>query len=123
MGSDMDYDTYCGSCDALLDPYSGLCVDCDRGRDHLVKRFDSDNTQEDIVQQPSHYSRFDIEPALFIMKNNLPFHVGNIIKYACRAGYKQYEGKDGIESEITDLEKVQRYAEMRINQLRGEEKL
>ena len=57
------------------------------------------------------------EPITFIMDNNLPFHTGNIIKYAMRAGYKMYEGEDEIGSEITDLRKVMRYAEMRIEQL------
>jgi hypothetical protein len=30
---------------------------------------------------------------------------------------------DAVKSEITDLEKVRRYAEMRINQLKGQEVL
>jgi hypothetical protein len=34
-----------------------------------------------------------------------------------------YSGKTQVESEIIDLEKVIRYANMRINQLNGEEKL
>jgi hypothetical protein len=34
-----------------------------------------------------------------------------------RAGHKIYEGEDKIGSEITDLRKVMRYAEMRIEQL------
>lgn len=51
------------------------------------------------------------------MDNDLPFHTGNIIKYAMRAGHKLYEGEDEIGSEITDLKKVMRYAEMRIEQL------
>jgi len=52
------------------------------------------------------------------MRNDLPFHVGNIVKYVCRAGHKLYDGRDAVESEVLDLEKVRRYAEMRINQLR-----
>jgi hypothetical protein len=71
----------------------------------------------DIVNKPSHYTRYKIEPITFIMENDLPFHVGNIIKYSMRAGHKIYEGEDGIGSEITDLRKVIRYAEMRIEQL------
>jgi len=54
------------------------------------------------------------------LRNNLPFHVGNICKYAVRAGHKLYPDMNEIESEITDLEKVIRYAEMRINLLTGE---
>jgi hypothetical protein len=78
---------------------------------------------EDKVVRPSHYTRFKIEPVTFVMQNDLPFHTGNIVKYACRAGHKLYEGMDAKQSEITDLEKVRRYAEMRINQIKGEEVL
>ena len=73
----------------------------------------------DIIKKPPHYAQFEIGPSEFIMLNNLPFHVGNIIKYACRAGYKGYEGKNMTEAEIIDLQKVQQYAQMRINQLKG----
>lgn len=72
---------------------------------------------KDHVNKPDHYTRYVIEPIEFIMRNALPFHVGNIVKYAVRAGYKSYPDMSGIESEITDLKKVIRYAEMRINQL------
>jgi len=75
-----------------------------------------------IVVKPSHYERWDIEPVTFIMINNMEFWRGNIIKYAARAGYKDYVGlntsrSEVINSEIIDLQKVIRYAEMRINQL------
>ena len=57
------------------------------------------------------------------MRNGFEFGRGNLIKYSSRAGYKLYGGKTQVESEIIDLEKVIRYANMRINQLNGEEKL
>lgn len=76
-----------------------------------------------IVRRPNHYARFKIEPVTFIMQNGFGFAIGNIIKYAARAGYKTYDGMDAVQSEITDLEKVRRYAEMRINQLKGQEVL
>ena len=75
------------------------------------------------VVKPNHYTKFAIEPITFIMKNNLPFFAGNIIKYTTRAGSKVYNGMNKVESEIADLEKVRRYAEMRINQLKGEDVL
>ena len=77
----------------------------------------------EIVQEPKHYARWVIEPITYIMKNDMEFWRGNIIKYASRAGYKLYEDKNANSSEIVDLEKVIRYAEMRINQIKGEEKL
>jgi hypothetical protein len=78
---------------------------------------------EDIVHEPTHYARWKIEPITYIMRNGFEFWRGNIVKYASRAGYKMYEGKTQVESEILDLEKVIRYSQMRINQLNGEEKL
>lgn len=79
-----------------------------------------DPPKDDKIFKPSHYTKWKIEPITFIMRNGMEFWRGNIIKYATRAGSKTYDGLDVIESEITDLEKVRRYAEMRINQLRGE---
>jgi hypothetical protein len=78
---------------------------------------------DDKVRKPSHYTKWKIEPITYIMRNGMEFWRGNIIKYASRAGAKAYDGMTLIESEITDLEKVRRYAEMRINQLRGETEL
>ena len=77
----------------------------------------------DIVNEPKHYARWVIEPITYIMRNGFEFWRGNIIKYASRAGYKLYEGMDQVQSEITDLEKVIRYSQMRINQLQGKDKL
>ena len=73
---------------------------------------------KEVVTRPDHYTKFKVEPVTFIMGNNLGFAIGNIVKYAVRAGSKLYPGKTAVESEILDLEKVRRYAEMRINQLR-----
>ena len=78
---------------------------------------------KDDIKSPDHYAQFPIEPIIFIQRNRFEFWRGNIVKYASRAGYKMYEGKTQVESEIIDLEKVQRYCQMRINQLNGEEKL
>jgi hypothetical protein len=75
---------------------------------------------DETIITPAHYSRYAVEPIEFIMINELPFHVGSIIKYACRAGYKMYEDADAVESEITDLNKIIRYCQMRINQLNEE---
>tara|TARA_R110000744_G_scaffold32160_1_gene75362 strand:- start:349 stop:591 length:243 start_codon:yes stop_codon:yes gene_type:complete len=78
---------------------------------------------DEIVHRPSHYARWKIEPITYTMVNGFEFWRGNIVKYASRAGHKIYDGLDEIESEKTDLSKVIRYAEMRINQLNGEEEL
>jgi hypothetical protein len=74
---------------------------------------------KDLIKTPSHYGEFVIQPVVFIMSNNFSFWRGNVIKYACRAGSKVYDGQTEVESEITDLKKAMRYCEMRINQLEG----
>ena len=51
----------------------------------------------------NHYRQFTIQPIEFIVKNNLPFIEGNIVKYICR-----WQDKGGIE----DLDKVIHYAEL-----------
>ena len=71
--------------------------------------------QSDVIQNPKHYEQYVIEPVSFIMKNGLPFWMGNVIKYIMRAGYKSNA------DEITDLRKAKRYIDMRINQLEGRE--
>ena len=76
---------------------------------------------QDVVVKPEHYTRWTVEPIVFIMKNDIEFWRGNIIKYTMRAGFKRYDNQDQISSEITDLRKVIRYSEMRINQLEGRE--
>lgn len=51
---------------------------------------------------PTHYSRFPIQPLTFITENKLDYLQGNIIKYVCRYPYK---------GGVTDLKKAQRYLE------------
>ena len=71
----------------------------------------------DIVNNPAHYTRFKIQPIVFIMENRLPWHTGNIVKYSLRAGFKLYPGKGPEESEIIDLQKVIRNAQVRIDHI------
>ena len=73
------------------------------------------NKQSDVIKNPKHYEQYEFEPVSFIMKNELSFWMGNVIKYIMRAGTK--ENTD----EIQDLKKAIRYIEMRINQLEGRE--
>ena len=79
--------------------------------------------RETVVENPGHYTRWKIEPVTYVMRNDMEFWRGNIIKYVSRAGYKPQPGKTAVEAEITDLQKAIRYAEMRINQLNGKVEL
>lgn len=44
--------------------------------------------EEDVINHPSHYTRGKIEVIDFIEDQQLPYHLGNVIKYIARAGYK-----------------------------------
>ncbi len=61
---------------------------------------------------PSYYQRGTYQVWDFIRDQELNFHLGNAIKYICRAGYK--------DSKIQDLEKAIHYLE---NELHHEEEL
>lgn len=66
------------------------------------------------VVRPSHYTQYKIEPITFIMENDLPFWMGNVIKYVMRA-----RSKNGAE----DLRKAIRYIEMELNRMEGKDEL
>jgi hypothetical protein len=88
----------------------------------FMKRASRDAKEQcDLVEEPAHYAGLPIEPGKFILMNGLSFVAGNIVKYACRAGRKRYDGMSAVDSEITDLKKIQKYCQMRINQLRGDD--
>ena len=52
---------------------------------------------------PDYYARYDIEPISFIMRNNIPYAEGNVIKYTLR-----HDMKGGVE----DIDKAIRYLQM-----------
>lgn len=63
---------------------------------------------KDMVAHPPHYNRGKIEVIEFIEDQGLDYHVGNCIKYLCRAGYKDPS------KELEDLSKAQWYLNRRI---------
>ena len=56
-----------------------------------------------VTKSPAHYNRGNIEVWDFIRDQNLSYHLGNAIKYICRAGHKG--------SKREDLEKAIHYLE------------
>lgn len=57
----------------------------------------------DPVNHPSHYTNGNIEVIDFIEDQKLPYHLGNTVKYICRAGLK-----DPTKT-VEDLKKAQWY--------------
>jgi hypothetical protein len=53
---------------------------------------------------PDYYARYDIEPVSFIMRNQIPFAEGSVIKYVLRHDMKG--GKEDIDKAIRYLEMI-----------------
>ena len=58
-----------------------------------------------MPNSPSYYTRGNIEVWDFIRDQELNYHLGNAIKYVCRAGYK------GAATKTQDLKKAIHYLE------------
>ena len=71
------------------------------------------DVRDDAVEHPSHYTRGKIEVIEFIEDQGLGYHLGNCIKYICRAGFKDPN------KEVEDLEKAEWYLRRHIAQVRG----
>lgn len=71
-------------------------------------------TKEKSSIDPQHYNRHKIQPIEFIMKNNLSYCVGNVIKYVVRYSYK-----NGVE----DLKKARQYIDFLITEIENDEKI
>jgi len=67
------------------------------------------------VNHPSHYNQGKIEVIEFIEDKKLGFHLGNSVKYICRAG------KKNPAKETEDLKKAIWYLERKIELLSGEQ--
>ena len=66
-----------------------------------------------MAKGPAYYQRGSSDVWNFVRDQGLNFHLGNAIKYICRAGYK-------TQSKIQDLEKAIHYLE---NELTHEKEL
>nr|DAT56996.1 MAG TPA: nucelotide kinase [Caudoviricetes sp.] len=75
----------------------------------------SDRIEHDAVNHPSHYTRGKIEVIDFIEDQQLPYHLGNVVKYVARAGYKG--------DKLEDLKKARWYLDRYINEVMGNETL
>jgi len=58
---------------------------------------------------PSYYKRGSIQVWDFIRDQDLNFHLGNAIKYICRAGHKGVDGRSLQDAYIQDLTKAIHY--------------
>lgn len=56
--------------------------------DSHKKKYYTEDTESEVVNHPSHYNTGKIEVIDFIEDQKLGFHLGNAVKYICRAGKK-----------------------------------
>lgn len=66
----------------------------------------------DDINTPKHYAGYEIEPITFIMRNNMPYADGNVVKYVCR-----HRMKNGLE----DIQKAIKYLKFIAKQEYGAE--
>ena len=64
-----------------------------------------------MPESPSYYTRGNIEVWDFIRDQELPYHLGNAIKYVCRAGFKS------VGTEVEDIKKAIHYLENELHAL------
>ena len=71
----------------------------------------------DAVNHPAHYTDGKIEVIDFIEDKKLGFHLGNTVKYICRAGKKDPE------KTIDDLQKAEWYLHREIQRLSAQKEI
>lgn len=89
----------------------GHAICSSHGGCEIPQGTEAEPAEKDAIS-PEHYSRFEIEPIEFIVKNKLDYPTGNVIKYVCR-----HDHKNGLE----DLLKAKRYIDIMIEEHYGSE--
>lgn len=74
----------------------------------LVYAATSGKSIHDVINHPAHYTDGGIETIDFIEAKRLGYHLGNVVKYICRAG------KKGTNMGMQDLQKARWYLDRAI---------
>ena len=117
--SDDETVSCCENCKYIVEDFSehgGICRRTDRYTHNsgYCLKFEP-RTASDPVNHPSHYTDGTIEVIDFIEDKQLPFHLGNAVKYICRAGKKDPS------KEVEDLRKAVWYINRYIGMKGGSE--
>ena len=106
-------DSDCGSTDkpsTVEDPWAESGTPTPSGKSEPTQPTKSSSNPV-TKYSPSHYQRGKVQVWDFISDQKLDFLCGNVVKYVCRAGHKDYE------SELDDLLKAKAYIEKKIAQV------
>jgi hypothetical protein len=79
-----------------------------RPKIRLASAVTSNTSIHDVVNHPAHYTDGGIETIDFIEAKRLGYHLGNVVKYICRAG------KKGTNMGLQDLQKARWYLDRAI---------
>lgn len=88
---------------------SCITVDADSVKDLCITTDVKPISVSNAVDHPSHYNKGKIEVIDFIEDQQLPFHLGNVVKYIARAGSKG--------DKLEDLKKARWYLDRYINEV------
>ena len=88
---------------------SCITVDADSVKDLCVTTDIKPMSISNMVDHPAHYNKGKIEVIDFIEDQQLPFHLGNVVKYIARAGSKG--------DKLEDLKKARWYLDRYINEV------
>lgn len=116
------HEDYCPECEKVMTPPGAgvskelTCEGCGVTFTHKKEKaqgrwpkYSKVPKKEDVINHPSHYTRGKIEVIDFIEDQQLPYHLGNVIKYIARAGYKG--------DKLEDLKKARWYLDRYINEV------
>lgn len=97
----------------VAQPYTKTKLDEVKGADpaalmQVVHMATSGKSVHDPVNHPKHYTDGGIETIDFIEAKRLGYHLGNVVKYICRAG------KKGTNMGLQDLQKARWYLDRAI---------
>jgi hypothetical protein len=97
----------------VAQPYTKTKLDEVKGADpaavmRVVHMATSGKSVHDPVNHPTHYTDGGIETIDFIEAKRLGYHLGNVVKYICRAG------KKGTNMGLQDLQKARWYLDRAI---------
>ena len=82
---------------------------------NLFEKDGADVSEPEMVEHPAHYNSGKIEVWDFIVDQDLPYCLGDAVKYICRTGKKDSAKR------VQDLEKAKQYIDREIQRIKEEE--
>lgn len=97
-----------------MDSYAHLILEAEKNKNKILtdeactteEAYTPEKDNREFVNHPNHYNTGKIEVIDFIEDQKLGFHLGNAVKYICRAGKKDpRKTKEDLEKAIWYIER------------------